>query len=77
METEGLAGFRVGRRLEKLGQHASDTAELFFDGVRIPCDQLLGTQEGQGFKQLMSQLPYERLMLAVPAAAVIEQAQWS
>ena len=74
LETEDLAGFRVGRRLEKLGQHASDTAELFFDGVRIPCDQLLGTQEGQGFKQLMSQLPYERLMLAVPAAAVIERA---
>lgn len=74
LETEGLAGFRVGRRLEKLGQHASDTAELFFDGVRLPCNQLLGTQEGQGFKQLMSQLPYERLMLAVPAAAVIERA---
>ena len=74
METEGLKGFRVGRRLEKLGQHASDTAELFFDGVRIPAGQLLGTQEGQGFKQLMSQLPYERLMLAVPAAAVIERA---
>jgi len=74
METEGLPGFRVGRRLEKLGQHASDTAELFFDGVRIPCAQLLGTKEGQGFRQLMSQLPYERLMLAVPAAAVIERA---
>ena len=74
METEGLAGFRVGRRLEKLGQHASDTAELFFDGVRIPREQLLGAKEGQGFKQLMSQLPLERLMLAVPAAAVIELA---
>jgi acyl-CoA dehydrogenase len=74
METEGLAGFRVGRRLEKLGQHASDTAELFFDGVRIPSAQLLGAKEGQGFKQLMSQLPFERLMLAVPAAAVIELA---
>lgn len=74
METEGLAGFRVGRRLEKLGQHASDTAELFFDGVRIPSSQLLGAKEGQGFKQLMSQLPFERLMLAVPAAAVIELA---
>ena len=74
LETENLAGFRVGRRLEKLGQHASDTAELFFDGVRIPADQLLGAQEGQGFRQLMSQLPYERLLLAVPAAAVIELA---
>lgn len=74
LETENLLGFRVGRRLEKLGQHASDTAELFFDGVRIGADQLLGHQEGQGFRQLMSQLPYERLMLAVPAAAVIEKA---
>ena len=74
LETENLPGFRVGRRLEKLGQHASDTAELFFDGVRLKADQLLGGQEGQGFRQLMSQLPYERLLLAVPAAAVIELA---
>lgn len=74
LETENLPGFRVGRRLEKLGQHASDTAELFFDGVRVSADQLLGAEEGQGFRQLMSQLPYERLLLAVPAAAVIERA---
>ena len=64
----------MGHRLEKLGQHASDTAELFFDGVRVGADQLLGAQEGQCFRQLMSQLPYERLLLAVPAAAVIERA---
>ena len=74
LETEDLPGFRVGRRLEKLGQHASDTAELFFDGVRLPADRLLGEQEGKGFVQLMSQLPYERLLLCVPAAAVIERA---
>ena len=74
LETENLAGFRVGRRLKKLGQHASDTAELFFDSVRVSSDQLLGEKEGQGFKQLMSQLPYERLLLCVPAAAVIERA---
>jgi acyl-CoA dehydrogenase len=73
-ETENLAGFRVGRRLEKLGQHASDTAELFFDDMKVPADQLLGEVEGHGFRQLMSQLPYERLMLTVPAAAVIERA---
>jgi acyl-CoA dehydrogenase len=72
-ETEGLEGFRVGRLLEKIGQHASDTSELFFDGVRVPVDHLLG-QEGEGFKQLMGQLPYERMLIAVPAAAVIEQA---
>jgi acyl-CoA dehydrogenase len=74
LETEGLPGFRVGRRLEKLGQHASDTAELFFDGVRVPAGNLLGEKEGIGFVQLMSQLPYERLLLCVPAAAVIERA---
>jgi acyl-CoA dehydrogenase len=74
LETEDLPGFRVGRRLEKLGQHASDTAELFFDGVRVPADHLLGGKEGDGFIQLMSQLSYERLFLCVPAAGVIERA---
>src|SRR5262245_6693633 len=74
LETENLPGFRVGRRLEKLGQHASDTAELFLDNVRVPASHLLGGEEGQGFKQLMSQLPYERMLLAVPAAASIERA---
>jgi acyl-CoA dehydrogenase len=74
LETEHLAGFQVGRRLEKLGQHASDTAELFFENLRIPADHLLGEVEGRGFAQLMGQLPYERMLLAVPAAAVIEKA---
>ncbi|WP_028602124.1 acyl-CoA dehydrogenase family protein [Ottowia thiooxydans] len=74
LETENLRGFSVGRRLEKLGQHASDTAELNFDGVRVPVSHLVGGVEGQGFVQLMSQLTYERLLLAVPAAAVIERA---
>ena len=74
LETENLPGFRVGRLLEKIGQHASDTAELFFDAVRVPADQLLGGKEGQGFKQLMGQLPFERMLISVPAAAVIEQA---
>lgn len=74
LETENLPGFSVGRRLEKLGQHASDTAELSFDGVRVPASHLVGGVEGQGFVQLMSQLTYERLLLAVPAAAVIERA---
>ena len=74
LETENLRGFRVGRRLEKLGQHASDTAEMFFDGVRVPACHLIGGEEGRGFAQLMSQLPYERLLLAVAAAAVIERA---
>jgi len=74
LETANLPGFKVGRRLEKLGQHASDTAELFFESLRVPADHLLGETQGQGFRQLMSQLPYERLLLTVAAAAVMERA---
>lgn len=74
VETENLPGFRVGRLLDKIGLHASDTAELFFDGVRVPVDQVLGGVEGLGFKQLMGQLPYERMTIAVPAAAIIDRA---
>ncbi|WP_322060190.1 acyl-CoA dehydrogenase family protein [Paraburkholderia sp. J63] len=73
VEPENLPGFEVGRRLEKLGQHASDTAELFFENARVPAGNLLGGTEGKGFAQLMSQLPYERMLIAVPAAAVIER----
>ncbi len=65
-------GFRRGRNLEKVGQHGQDTCELFFDGVRVPKTNLLGTAEGTGFVQLMQQLPQERLILAVAAAAAIE-----
>lgn len=72
IETEGLAGFRVGRRLEKIGQHLSDTAELFFDDVRVPAGNLLG--EGQGFAQLMGQLPFERMLIANSAVASVEKA---
>ena len=73
VETENLPGFRANI-LEKVGLHASDTCELFFDGVRAPAAHLLGGTEGQGFAQLMSQLPFERMLLAVAAAAVIERA---
>lgn len=74
LETEGLRGFRVGRRLEKIGLHASDTCELLLDQVRVPAGNLLGVEEGRGFAQLMSQLPFERLLIAVQAAAVMERA---
>ena len=74
VETEGCEGFSRGRVLSKIGQHGQDTAELFFSGVRVPAANLLGTEEGQGFIQLMQQLPQERLIIAVIAAATIEAA---
>jgi alkylation response protein AidB-like acyl-CoA dehydrogenase len=74
VETDGAAGFARGRVLKKIGQHGQDTAELFFDGVRVPADHLLGAEEGQGFVQLMQQLPQERLIIAVAAVSAIEEA---
>ncbi|MCY4264747.1 MAG: acyl-CoA dehydrogenase family protein [Gammaproteobacteria bacterium] len=67
-------GFRRGRNLEKLGLKAQDTAELFFDEVKVPTSFLLGTEEGKGFVQLMQQLPQERLIIAVGACAAMEKA---
>ncbi|WP_310767819.1 acyl-CoA dehydrogenase family protein [Mycobacterium sp. Z3061] len=67
-------GYRCGRVLDKLGQRGQDTAELFFDEVRIPVSNLLGTTEGQGFIQLMQQLPQERLIIAVGSVAGMEAA---
>ncbi|MFT7260598.1 MAG: acyl-CoA dehydrogenase [Glaciecola sp.] len=61
-----LPGFSTGKPIEKIGQHSSDTAELFFENMRIPADALLG-QEGQGFVYLMQELPRERLGCAVQA----------
>jgi acyl-CoA dehydrogenase len=74
VETKDLKGYRVGRSLEKVGMHAQDTCELFFDDVRVPAENLLGGVEGRGFYQMMEQLPYERLTVAVAAVAVAEQA---
>lgn len=74
VETQDCAGFQVGRILDKLGLHAQDTSELFFDGVRVPAGHLLGGREGQGFYQLMSDLPYERLIIGVVAQAAMEGA---
>ena len=61
VETEEVEGFRRGRNLDKVGLKAQDTSELFFDEVRVPADALLGPEEGQGFVQLMTELPQERL----------------
>lgn len=67
-------GFRRGRNLEKIGKHAQDTSELFFDDVRVPAENLLGGVPDQGFVQLMRQLPQERLVIAVGAVAAMEAA---
>ena len=64
----GMAGFDRGRNLEKIGQHAQDTAELFFDGVEVPIANLLG-EEGAGFGYLMANLAQERVSIAVGALA--------
>ncbi|MEJ8570979.1 acyl-CoA dehydrogenase family protein [Microbaculum marinum] len=74
VETDEVEGFRRGRNLKKLGLKAQDTSELFFDAVRVPADALLGHEEGQGFVQMMTDLPQERLLVGVQAMAMIERA---
>jgi len=69
-----MPGFTRGRNLDKLGQHAQDTAELFFSDVRVPVGNLLGPEEGQGFRQLVTNLPQERLSIAVAAVAAARSA---
>ena len=67
-------GFTRGRVLDKMGQKDQDTAELFFEDLRVPAANLLGPQEGMGFYQMMEQLPQERLITAVLAQGQIERA---
>ncbi len=67
----GMEGFERGRNLEKVGQHAQDTAELSFDDVRVPEANLMG-EEGKGFLYLVSNLPQERLSIAASAVAASE-----
>jgi len=74
VETKDLKGYRVGGFLDKIGQHAQDTNELFFADVHVPAERLLGAEEGRGFAQLMSDLPYERMIVAVQALAAMEGA---
>jgi acyl-CoA dehydrogenase len=74
VETDDAPGFRRGRKLKKLGMDSADTSELFFDDVPLPATALLGTEEGQGFYQLMKELPQERLIVAVNAVAMMERA---
>jgi acyl-CoA dehydrogenase len=74
VETEDATGFRRGRKLKKLGLDSADTSELFFEDVTLPAESLLGTEEGQGFYQLMKELPQERLIVSVNAVAMMERA---
>ncbi len=74
VETDKADGFTRGRNLDKVGLHAADTSELFFDGVEIPPENLLGQEEGQGFYQMMQQLPQERLSIACGAVGAMQGA---
>ena len=74
VETDSAEGFRRGKALDKIGLDAQDTSELFFDDVWVPADNLLGTSEGQGFRQLMAELPRERLVIAVSSVITMEKA---
>ena len=74
VETDDAQGFRRGRKLNKLGLDWADTSELFFEDVKLPAEGLLGPEEGQGFVQLMNELPQERLIVCTAAIGMIERA---
>jgi len=74
VETDDAQGFRRGRKLNKLGLDWADTSELFFEDVKLPAEALLGADEGQGFVQLMTELPQERLLVATAGIGMIERA---
>ncbi len=72
VEPAQAEGFRRGKPLKKLGLKGNDTAELFYEDVKVPLTNLLGPEEGQGFYQLMKQLPWERLLIAIQALGAID-----
>jgi acyl-CoA dehydrogenase len=74
VETEEVDGFERGRNLEKVGQHAADTSELFFNDVKVPASALLGGEAGKGFIQLMQKLPQERHVIGLQGVGMIERA---
>ena len=74
LETDGAEGFRRGRNLDKIGLKVADTSELFFDNIEIAPDNILGGEEGQGFYQMMKQLPQERLIIGCGAVGAMEGA---
>ncbi len=67
-----VPGLSRGRHLDKLGLRGNDTADLTFDDVEVPDTNLLGSEEGRGFYQMMNQLPLERLLIAVVALGAID-----
>jgi acyl-CoA dehydrogenase len=74
VELDGATGFTRGKLLDKIGQKTLDAVELFFDDMPVPVENLLGQEEGQGFVQLMQQLPQERLIIALGAVASMHRA---
>ncbi len=74
VEVDEVEGFRRNKPLKKIGMKGQDTCELFFDDCRVPAGNILGGVPGQGFYQLMAQLPRERLIIAVAGVAAMEQA---
>jgi len=74
VETKDLPGYRVGHPLEKIGMHAQDACELFFENVRVPAANLLGPAEGKGSFQIMDKMGYERLAIGAAAVATAERA---
>jgi acyl-CoA dehydrogenase len=74
VETKDLPGYSVGRPIEKIGRQGVDTCEIFFENVRVPAANRLGTTAGLGFAQMMQQLPFERISIAVGALAAAEEA---
>ncbi|CAM4465756.1 acyl-CoA dehydrogenase family protein [Nocardia ninae] len=72
--SDDTPGFKRGRILNKIGGKAQDTAELFFDGLRVPASNLLGESEGLGFYQMMQMLAQERLVTGIIAVVMMEQA---
>ena len=74
VEPAKAPGFKRGRAIKKIGQHSQDTAELFFEDMVVPVENLLGPEEGQGFKQLMRELPRERVIAAMGSQGSMDRA---
>ena len=74
VETDSAPGFERGKKLKKLGMASQDTSELFFNNMRVPQANLLGTVEGMGFAQLMQELPQERLIVALAGIGAMKLA---